>query len=53
MIPGTDAAERFKFTCVTINIDFACKKHRDSGNAGPSAIMTCGNYSGGLLRYWK
>ena len=53
MIPGTNAAERFKFTCATINVDFACKKHRDSGNAGPSAIMTCGNYTGGLLRYWK
>ena len=40
----------FDFTSVTINRNHAAALHRDSGNLGPSVIVTLGEYSGGELR---
>ena len=42
----------FRYSCITTNIDFACRRHRDAGNSGPTAITTCGTYTGGALLYW-
>ena len=32
---------------------FASRRHRDTGNEGPSAITAVGQYKGGRLRYWE
>ena len=52
VIPYEKERSHFKFIGATVNLDFACRTHRDSGTAGPSAIMSCGNYTGGDIRYW-
>ena len=31
---------------------FSASKHRDSGNAGPSAVVAFGKFRGGRLLYW-
>ena len=41
------------FTSVTINKDFACARHRDSNNEGPSLVKAIGSFVGGELVYWK
>ena len=42
---------RFRFSTISINQDFASTRHRDTGNAGPSAIYAAGPLKGGTLRY--
>ena len=37
---------------ITINQEFGCRRHRDAGNAGPSATYAAGPFTGGALRYW-
>jgi len=43
----------FRWTSVTINSDFASKRHRDRSNQGPSAILALGHFTGGQLKVWK
>ena len=42
----------FKFSSVTINKDFASRRHRDRNNAGPSIVHAFGNFQGGELGYF-
>ena len=44
--------EGFTWTTMTVNDEFASKRHRDSGNSGPSFILSVGNYTGGRLYAW-
>ena len=42
------------FTSICLNKGYASRKHRDSGNEGPSGIMALGSFTtGGRLRYWS
>lgn len=40
------------YTTVTINFDYAARRHRDRNNEGPSIIAGFGDFRGGLLRCW-
>ena len=40
------------YTTIAVNRGYAAKAHRDTGNAGPSLTRSCGNFKGGMLRYW-
>ena len=40
------------FTGFTVN-SFASRRHRYTGNEGPSAITALGQFQGGRLRYWE
>ena len=33
--------------------NFPSRRHRDTGNEGPSAITAVGQFKGGRLRYWE
>ena len=39
-------------TSIQLNQGFACAKHRDRGNKGPSSIRSLGSHTGGELLYW-
>merc|ERR1719410_2127596 len=40
------------FTSISVNCDYAAKRHRDKLNAGPSLWKCFGDFRGGKLRYW-
>merc|ERR1719336_613550 len=42
----------FPCTSISLNSNYAAKRHRDGNNAGPSMIAGFGNYTGGELAYW-
>ena len=44
-----DFYEKFGYTSISINKDYAGKRHRDAGNAGPSVVKALGRFTGGLL----
>ena len=51
-------AEKWKcllpFTSICVNKGYPSRKHRDSGNEGPSGIIAVGPFAtGGRLRYWS
>ena len=46
------AKGQFKFSAFSLNHGFASRRHRDAGNAGPSAVTAVGKFSGGDLKYW-
>ena len=43
----------FKWTSISVNQGFAARRHRDTGNAGPSMIASFGKFRGGRLNYWE
>ena len=46
-------AERFPYTSISINYDYAARRHRDNKNEGPSMIKAFGKFEGGgALHYW-
>ena len=47
-----DQQEEFRFSTITLNKDFASRRHRDVNNLGPSAIVGAGPFTGGGLLYW-
>ena len=42
----------FLYETITINVNFQCAWHRDTGNRGDSTIIGLGDYSGGQLFVW-
>ena len=44
--------ERFVFSSISVNYDYAAKVHRDSGNVGPSVATSLGPFVGGELLCW-
>jgi len=44
--------DKFAYTSVNINKNYAGKLHRDGNNCGPSFIKAFGNFKGGELNYW-
>lgn len=42
----------FPCTSISLNSNYAAKRHRDGNNAGPSMIAGFGKYTGGELAYW-
>lgn len=42
----------FPATSISVNWNYAAKRHRDGNNAGPSMIQGFGSYTGGELAYW-
>ena len=44
--------ERFVFSSISVNYDYAAKVHRDSGNVGPSVATSLGHFVGGELLCW-
>ena len=47
---GSLYGERVQFyDAICLNVNFACKLHRDASNGGPSAVVAAGEYSGGEL----
>ena len=45
-------ASSFRWSTVVVNQDLKSSRHRDSNNAGKSAIVALGRHSGGQLRWW-
>ncbi len=45
-------SKRLCWSAFTINDSYQSRRHRDSGNVGPSAIVAVGNFQNGYLRYW-
>jgi hypothetical protein len=43
---------KFVYTSININKDYAGKRHRDAGNAGPSLLKSLGRFTGGKLNYF-
>jgi len=50
-LPG-DLKDKFAYTSININKNYAGRLHRDGNNAGPSFIKAFGNFKGGDLNYW-
>merc|ERR1719343_266153 len=50
--PGLQKGDRFPFTTICINKDYAAKRHRDNNNCGLSIVRALGNFKGGRLKYW-
>lgn len=50
--PGLQKGDRFPFTTICINKDYAAKRHRDNNNCGLSIVRALGDFKGGRLRYW-
>ena len=45
-------ADRFPFTSISVNCNYAAQRHRDCGNVGPSLTKAFGEFcGGGALRY--
>jgi len=44
--------DKFAYTSVNINKNYAGRLHRDANNCGPSFIKAFGKFSGGELNYW-
>lgn len=44
--------EDFPITSISVNSQYAARRHRDGSNAGPSLIRALGSFRGGQLRYW-
>merc|ERR1719491_407877 len=42
----------FPCTSISVNSNYAARRHRDGNNAGPSMIGAFGNFTGGELAYW-
>merc|ERR1719362_2752925 len=42
----------FPCTSISLNCNYAARRHRDGNNAGPSMIKACGNFTGGQLAYF-
>jgi len=42
----------FPITSISVNSQYAARRHRDGSNAGPSLIRALGKFYGGRLRYW-
>lgn len=42
----------FPCSSISLNSNYAAKRHRDGNNAGPSMIRGFGDYTGGELAYW-
>lgn len=42
----------FPCTSISVNSNYAARRHRDGNNAGPSVIRAFGNFTGGELAYW-
>lgn len=49
---GSEIPEKFAFTGININANYAGKRHRDNNNEGPSAIRAVGKFTGGKLDYF-
>lgn len=49
MPPG----DRYQFTTICINKNYAAKRHRDKNNVGISVVKSLGDFTGGRLRYWS
>jgi hypothetical protein len=47
-----DFRAKFAYTSININKDYAGKRHRDAGNAGPSVLRALGRFTGGRLNYF-
>ena len=45
-------AREFRWSSIAFNVGLKCKRHRDTGNAGPSAATGLGDYTGGALMIW-
>lgn len=45
--------ERFEFTTICVNKNYAAKRHRDKNNVGISVVKSLGDFTGGRLRYWS
>eukprot|EP00747_Dinoflagellata_sp_TGD_P180448 gnl/TRDRNA2_/TRDRNA2_32927_c0_seq1.p1 gnl/TRDRNA2_/TRDRNA2_32927_c0~~gnl/TRDRNA2_/TRDRNA2_32927_c0_seq1.p1 ORF type:complete len:352 (+),score=36.58 gnl/TRDRNA2_/TRDRNA2_32927_c0_seq1:46-1101(+) len=47
------ALGKFPVTSISINSQYAARRHRDRGNVGPSVLKCFGSdFTGGHLRYW-
>ena len=42
----------FSWSTFTVNRSWTSRRHRDTNNVGPSAIVSFGKHSGGELRWW-
>jgi len=47
-----DFKGKFAYTSINVNKDYAGKRHRDAGNAGPSILKALGRFTGGRLNYF-
>jgi len=47
-----DVRDKFTYTSININKNYAAKRHRDGNNAGPSLIKAFGDFTGGDINYW-
>merc|ERR1712232_544637 len=47
-----DLKDKFAYTSVNINKNYAGRLHRDANNCGPSFIKAFGKFTGGELNYW-
>jgi len=45
-------AGKFVWTSIQVNKFFACARHRDGANAGPSMLHALGDFDGGNLWVW-
>jgi hypothetical protein len=43
---------KFVFSAINLNANYAGRRHRDANNEGPSVIRAFGKFAGGKLRYW-
>ena len=41
------------WTSITVNVNLEAAKHRDTNNAGPSALVSLGDFKGGDLFVWR
>merc|ERR1719330_630542 len=51
--PAELGGEHFPCTSISLNCNYAARRHRDGNNAGPSMIKAFGNFTGGELEDWS
>jgi len=51
-MPADFKANKFGFTSINVNANYAGRLHRDGNNEGPSLIKAFGDFTGGQLNYW-
>ena len=47
-----DNTEKFEVSSIQVNYNFQSQVHRDKANAGMSAMIAFGQFTGGRLLYW-
>ena len=51
-LDSCNEASGIDVTSIQVNKNFQTRPHRDSANFGPSALISFGSFTGGLLRIW-